>query len=671
MEARVLLALGALLIAAPPARSAERPLDLRVLQHQALRGLESEGGRPTSFEAFGRRFDLVLERNERLGFVTPRTLPGVEALRGELRGLPRSWVRVTRTPAGLYGMFSDGRDVYVIEPAHELAGHAVGPLAARGREPVVYRLADTVMPVGGATCGTAATRPSFSVTTGQQQFEAVAAELQATVGAATLPGLQLELAIVGDYEFSRLSFGGGLTPEQAIAARMNVVDGIYSSQVGVKLVFDAVTVFRDPADPFSDTLTPGTLLDEFGNWRQATPSQRDAGLSHLMTGRDLDGTTVGIAYLNALCRSRFGVGLSQAAGLSTATHTLVIAHEIGHNFGAVHDGEGGSACESTPQTFLMAPRVTGSDRFSQCSLDTIAPSVAAAACVVPRAVADAALDLPEPAAQARGVAFDYGFGVRSSGEVAVDGVTVRITLPPALGFNSGGVSGGGACTSSGATVTCTVGSMAAGTSRGITLDLTGLATGSATAQFAMSASNDGVASNDSGAVTFGIVPVADLGVTLAASPASFSAGGSSRVTATVRHRAGDAVSDALLSIRTSGGLSVTEVAANSLGCSVSSGLVACRPAALAPAAVETVTLTVTSSVAGAASVEATVGSSVAEIGTDGDNRALLEVDVGAAAVGGGSGGGSGGGGGGGTTGLGALLALLAAVASRLLRARRS
>jgi hypothetical protein len=672
MLAHGLLGLGLALAGWPAVLAADREPGLRVLHHEAPRELRSDRyGRPASFEAYGRRFELALERNERLRFVTSAALPGVEVLRGELTGLPKSWVRVTRTPAGLYGMFSDGLDVYVIEPAHEVSSRIVGPAAARGREPVVYRLADTVMPMDGPRCGTVSLADAArGGTTGLQEFEAVAAGLQTAVGSAGLSATrQLRLAVVGDHEFSQLGFSGGLTPEQAVAARMNVVDGIFSSQVGVKLVVDSVTIFRDPADPFTGTLTPSTLLEEFGRWRERTPSQYQAtGLSHLMTGRDLDGSTVGIAYIDALCLRRFGASLSQAAGIGSTTAALVIAHELGHNFGAAHDGESGSVCESTPQTFLMAPRLNSSDQFSRCSLDTIAPSVARApaSCLAPISIADASLDLPLPPRSPRGAAFDYGFTVRSVGEIAVEGVTVTITLPASLRFNAGSVEGGNACAASGATVSCSVGALAPQTSRGITLNLTGLQSGSGTANFALTAANDAIAGNNSGSAIFPVDPSADLAVSLSATPASFTSGGTSQVSATVRHLGGDTVGDARLAFTIPAGLSVSAVSTNALGCALSAGAVGCTPISLAASAVESVTLTVTGTETGARQVAANVSASVGDPAT-GNNGAQVQLEVRAAASGGGSVSSSGGGGG--SIGARALLGLALALSLALTRRR--
>src|SRR5690606_13533455 len=105
-------------------------------------------------------------------------------------------------------------------------------------------------------------------------------------------------------------------------------------------------------------------------------------------GRNLDenegstGQLVGIANIGVVCSARFGVALTQAT-LGQFSSALVAAHEIGHNFGAPHDGEPGSDCEHEPAHFLMAASVTGSRQFSQCSLEQMAPAVAGATCLTP------------------------------------------------------------------------------------------------------------------------------------------------------------------------------------------------------------------------------------------------------------------------------------------------
>lgn len=116
-------------------------------------------------------------------------------------------------------MFFDGRDVFAVEPAHEARDGAVGTLQAEGNDPIVFRLADAVLPPGGATsCGTItlADVASGKPRTALQQFKSVAAGLQAPANG--VPVKQMEIAIVGGFEFSGATLSGGLTPEQADVA---------------------------------------------------------------------------------------------------------------------------------------------------------------------------------------------------------------------------------------------------------------------------------------------------------------------------------------------------------------------------------------------------------------------------------------------------------------------
>jgi hypothetical protein len=159
---------------------------------------------------------------------------------------------------------------------------------------------------------------------------------------------------------------------------LNVADGIYSQQIGVQFVLSEATGLTN-----NGTLTstdPVELIVAFRNTGLPNP-----GVSHLFSGRDLQGSTVGIAYVGSLCRET-SVGLTQRLGSKTS---LIFAHELGHNFGAPHDNQSGSACSDTPSGFVMNPNInSGGTTFSNCSIEQMQPTIAQATgiCIVDVAV---------------------------------------------------------------------------------------------------------------------------------------------------------------------------------------------------------------------------------------------------------------------------------------------
>ena len=475
----------------------------------------SEAGTPQaiSFQAYGRQFDLELESNARLlSKLDPErraALSRYELLRGRLSGLPGSWVRLTRIGSELHGAIWDGNDLYFIEPARITARFAVSPLATSGSTSVVYRLSDTQSDLGPQFCDV---RSTGKESTALAAYKALIAELGANAALATVPGSQIEVAVLGDFEFfTKYQLEN---PQGVLLSTMNIVDGIYSSQVGVTILVPVVTVFSDPGDPFT-TNVPQGLLDELATYRQNTPEVQSRGLAHLITGRDLLSNAAGIAYLDALCDPFFGVGVTDDS-FGNANTPLIAAHEIGHNFGAPHDAEAGSVCASVPPNFIMAPDVNGSSTFSQCSLDQMRPRIATAACITRSSIGDAAVVI-EPST-IRGLTGDIlplAVQVNSVGTAPVRDVTVSIQSPVTV---QSATVPGGTCSVSLLSATCQLGTINDGSSRRIELGVRSVdaTTGNITAS--VTASNDREPSNNAAQASIIVDPAADTSQSL--SPAS-------------------------------------------------------------------------------------------------------------------------------------------------------
>lgn len=666
------IAATALIAAAPSLAPAADTY--RILHYEAPKILERSGGgeRTLSFEAYGRRFDLLLEPNEGVrGSAARRVARDAEPLRGTVAGASRSWVRITRTPAGLQGLIFDGSDYYALETARSVAQFAAKPPGElRAEAPVIYRLADALMPEEALSCGTVASAgdapEAAAPATALQAWQKLQQELEAAASSA--PARQIEVAAVGDFELSTTLLPDGLTPEAAITARMNVVDGLFSEQLGVKTVVTDIRVFREAADPFSATTEAGRLLDELADWRWSDPLQTARGLTHLVTGRDLSGSTVGMAFVGSICRRRSAAGLTQGT-LSPTNAALVMAHEIGHNFGAPHDGERGGACEATPQTFLMAPRLNGSQTFSACSLEQIAPVLNAASCLVPVSAADAALDAPlHGNRELVDRSFQYSFVVLSTGTLAAEDVRVSIELPAALEAGAVAVPEGACSAGANGTVSCTLGTLAPGAQRTITASLTPRSAGRATASLTIEAANDGFAGNDRMQVPFEVDASADLAVSLAADPASITPGSRTAITVSVSNLGATSAEDARLALTMPAGLAITTVHPNELGCALQGEAVSCGAALLVAHASQTLRVEAIAQQTGSHLVTASVASALLGDPSSANNRAELILNASAAPPPGAATASSGGAGGGGALG-GATLLLLALAARRHASAR--
>ena len=501
----VTIALGAFSMAGVFSDAQAAP-SLRILYHEGIRPqVKQVAGhtRSMSFEAYGHQFNFQLQPNPALMNAVPADRSDIEPLRGVVEGLPGSWVRMTRTRSGWHGMISDGAgELYAVEPAAEVADSVVQPLAdSSSAASVIYRLKDALLPDGAAYCqilnvdNTPYAGETLHVSA-KMMVDAIVKD--APVSFPNGPDLELTVGVVADYEFYQKEIDD---PEGAIIARWDIVDGIWSGQVGVKIKLAPLTILKTAKEPF--TLTdPNSLLQQLRSYRKANAAQLATGVSHLMTGRDLDGNVVGIAYMSSVCNGETADSLSEATH-SSLESALIAAHELGHNFNAPHDGEAG-ACQSTPQSYLMAPQINYSDQFSSCSVTQITTRIKTASCLIPYEAPDVRVEVPATLVGAvENTAFTVSFVAHAIGDDASNTVTANAAIPTGITVQSA-TAAGGTCTSDAGTVSCTLGNMAAQETRQIDLTLVGSAVGNSTTTVSVASPNDYVSSNNSAQVSIQI-----------------------------------------------------------------------------------------------------------------------------------------------------------------------
>lgn len=326
-----------------------------------------------SLDAFNRRFDLELAVNSDLvKNLDPATLAGVTVYKGRIVGSDNSWVRMTSNGDQLTGIIHDGTEMFLMDSISSLQD-AVSPtlmeeLSNSGASVAMFRAEDVITT---ATCGAGGAHSTIlgdGETLGDvvRRFDNIGNNL------AAAPDQSIAVKVVFDEALKQFAEARGSTPQAQTLAHMNLVDGIFSNQVNVKILLTSTVQL-----PGNDTggIDAGDLL---GIFRQYTATNGNDDISHLFTGREMDSNVAGIAYVSAICRDDVGIGLSEVGKDSRVPTVggLIAAHEIGHNFGAPHDNQSNSPCQSTPGNFLMNPSINGSDQFSACSLTEMANTIA-------------------------------------------------------------------------------------------------------------------------------------------------------------------------------------------------------------------------------------------------------------------------------------------------------
>jgi len=189
------------------------------------------------------------------------------------------------------------------------------------------------------TCGLDEIEQPFA-----DRVEAVASASAAADGELeTLPILEAELAVETDTAYFEL-FGDLDAAQTYLVSLLGAVSARYKEQLGVVLTMPYLGLWSGD-DPWTSPDVGGSTIDmlfEFqGAWDGGEAPER-ADIYHFVSGAPLGG---GVAYLSTVCNQDFAFGVSaNLAGLTPVPVVqgplnwdfVVVAHELGHNFGTPH-----------------------------------------------------------------------------------------------------------------------------------------------------------------------------------------------------------------------------------------------------------------------------------------------------------------------------------------------
>ena len=282
------------------------------------------------------------------------TFKGVLAGREDIRG------RFNLTDGGVEGVVYAPEGWVYVEPLRNYLPDA------RSGELVVYSHAD-IKPGEPLKCGVSLPKRL------EQGMDRVTAQVET---ATSIPPTNyvFEVATEADYEYVQAS-GGSEEANREIEGILNQVEGVYQSELLLQLRISFQNAWKTEDDPYTATNTLD-LLDQFREyWNTNHAAEVDYDLAHIWTDRErTDGGIGGLAERGVVCNAR-----SNSYGLTSRRTAIpkkyiTPAHEIGHNFGAVHPNQVNSPVSTCART-IMRSFEDAELTFCQFSRDEIARHV--------------------------------------------------------------------------------------------------------------------------------------------------------------------------------------------------------------------------------------------------------------------------------------------------------
>uniref|UniRef100_A0A4W6F750 ADAM metallopeptidase with thrombospondin type 1 motif 7 n=1 Tax=Lates calcarifer TaxID=8187 RepID=A0A4W6F750_LATCA len=189
----------------------------------------------------------------------------------------------------------------------------------------------------------------------------------------------VETLVVADPKM--VEYHGSKAVESYVLAVMNIVAGLFrDASIGnaINIVVVRLILLEQDEDDLKITHHADNSLNSFCKWQKKLNMKGDEHPLHhdvavLLTRKDICAAinmpceTLGLSHVAGMCQSHRSCSISEDTGLPLA---FTVAHELGHNFGIQHDGNGNDCEPIGKRPFVMSPQLlygTSLPRWSHCS----------------------------------------------------------------------------------------------------------------------------------------------------------------------------------------------------------------------------------------------------------------------------------------------------------------